>query len=69
VSATQANRGPARIAACPQCGRSARLDAQNPWRPFCCERCRLVDLGAWFNGERAIPADAAPPADDPGTLR
>ncbi|MGB0220591.1 MAG: DNA gyrase inhibitor YacG [Sinimarinibacterium flocculans] len=53
----------ARIAACPQCGKSARLDANNAWRPFCSERCKLVDLGAWFSGERSIPADEEPPAD------
>ncbi|MEQ1439900.1 DNA gyrase inhibitor YacG [Fontimonas sp. SYSU GA230001] len=47
------------MAACPQCGKSTRLDAQNPWRPFCSERCRLIDLGAWFSGERRI-ADEAP---------
>ncbi len=46
-----------RIAACPQCGKSTRLDAQNPWRPFCTERCKMVDLGAWFSGERSIPAE------------
>jgi uncharacterized protein len=66
VSAAQGNPAPARIAACPQCGKSARLDAQNRWRPFCSERCKLVDLGAWFSGWRAIPAHEAPPADDSG---
>ncbi|MBI3171394.1 MAG: DNA gyrase inhibitor YacG [Hydrocarboniphaga effusa] len=45
------------MAACPQCGRSTRLDAQNPWRPFCSKRCKLIDLGAWFSGERSIPDD------------
>ncbi|MFA5941882.1 MAG: DNA gyrase inhibitor YacG [Sinimarinibacterium sp.] len=43
------------MAACPQCGKSTRLDSQNPWRPFCSERCKLMDLGAWFSGERSIP--------------
>ena len=52
-----------RIAACPQCGKSTRLDAQNPWRPFCSERCKLIDLGAWFSGERSIPGDEAADAD------
>ncbi len=40
-----------RIGACPQCGQSTRLDNSNSWRPFCSERCKLVDLGGWF-GER-----------------
>ena len=28
----------------------------NPWRPFCSERCRLVDLGAWASESYRIPA-------------
>lgn len=37
------------------------------WRPFCSERCRLIDLGEWINEEKAIPGEAAdvPPDDDP----
>ena len=49
-----------RIAPCPHCGSSTRLDAQNPWRPFCCERCKLIDLGAWMGGRYAIPAESQP---------
>ena len=48
---------PPRIAACPRCGASTRLDAQNRWRPFCSERCKLIDLGNWVSGRYAIPAD------------
>jgi len=44
-----------RIAACPQCGASTRLDASNLWRPFCCERCKLIDLGDWLSGRHALP--------------
>ncbi|MES0873850.1 DNA gyrase inhibitor YacG [Sinimarinibacterium sp. HSW-8] len=47
------------MAACPHCGRSARLDASNPWRPFCSERCKLIDLGAWFSEARSIPVGEA----------
>jgi endogenous inhibitor of DNA gyrase (YacG/DUF329 family) len=33
--------------------------------PFCCERCRLIDLGNWLGGKYAIPADDdTPPPDD-----
>ncbi|MGH8457594.1 MAG: DNA gyrase inhibitor YacG [Stenotrophobium sp.] len=52
---------------CPQCGQPARLDQGNPWRPFCSERCKLLDLGEWFSGSHAIPADSdgdPPPQDD-----
>lgn len=53
-----------RIARCPQCGASSRLDAANPFRPFCCERCKLLDLGAWLDGRHAIPAEPDPDAFD-----
>jgi endogenous inhibitor of DNA gyrase (YacG/DUF329 family) len=44
---------------CPTCGRSLEW-AGAPFRPFCSERCRLVDLGAWFSGQRAVPGEDAP---------
>jgi endogenous inhibitor of DNA gyrase (YacG/DUF329 family) len=37
--------------ACPQCHRSVVYDTRNPWRPFCSERCKQVDFGAWANEE------------------
>lgn len=58
MSGTEGGARSGRIAACPQCGKSTRLDTHNPWRPFCCERCKLIDLGAWFSGEHGIPDDA-----------
>jgi len=33
----------------------------NPYRPFCSERCKLVDLGAWAAGDRFIPGEEIPP--------
>jgi uncharacterized protein len=48
---------PARVK-CPTCRRE--LDWQTaPFRPFCSERCRLVDLGAWLTEQRAIADDSA----------
>ena len=32
---------------CPNCGRDALWAPENPWRPFCSERCKQIDLGAW----------------------
>ncbi|RMG31869.1 MAG: DNA gyrase inhibitor YacG [Gammaproteobacteria bacterium] len=49
-----------RIVTCPTCGRRARWDATNPWRPFCSERCRLIDLGEWLGEGHRIPGEAAP---------
>jgi endogenous inhibitor of DNA gyrase (YacG/DUF329 family) len=44
---------------CPTCGRELQWEGA-PFRPFCSERCRLIDLGAWFSEQRAIPGDTAP---------
>ncbi len=40
---------------CPNCGRPAALSVDNPYRPFCCERCKLADLGGWLNGDYRLP--------------
>ncbi len=45
---------------CPTCGKPVPWGEESPWRPFCSERCRLMDLGAWFNEDRGIPGDEAP---------
>ncbi|HEY7890024.1 MAG TPA: DNA gyrase inhibitor YacG [Steroidobacteraceae bacterium] len=44
---------------CPTCHR--KIDwAQSPFRPFCSERCKLIDLGAWLTEKHAIPSEPAP---------
>lgn len=50
-----------RIVRCPQCGKDALWAPENAWRPFCCERCKQIDLGAWATGSYAIPGQ---PTDD-----
>jgi hypothetical protein len=35
-------------------------DPENRWRPFCSERCKLIDLGEWLTEQRRIPGDPAP---------
>ena len=40
---------------CPTCAKKMIWDSNNPFRPFCCERCKLIDLGAWANEEYQIP--------------
>jgi endogenous inhibitor of DNA gyrase (YacG/DUF329 family) len=44
------------IVKCPTCRREIDW-TDSPFRPFCSERCRLIDLGAWLSEKRAIPAD------------
>jgi Uncharacterized protein conserved in bacteria len=50
---------------CPTCGREIEWSERSPFRPFCSERCKLIDLGAWLSEQRGIPDDA-PPVADPG---
>ena len=45
---------------CPACGTS--VPKTGAWRPFCTERCKMVDLGAWMLGHYRIPAE--PDSDD-----
>jgi hypothetical protein len=35
------------------------------WRPFCSERCRLIDLGAWMTEKHAIPGEEISPDGTP----
>ncbi len=51
-----------RIIKCPICKKTVLYSVQNPHRPFCSEKCRLIDLGQWFEGDYCIPDDAQ--ADD-----
>jgi endogenous inhibitor of DNA gyrase (YacG/DUF329 family) len=39
---------------CPQCKLLADLTKVNSFRPFCSERCKLIDLGTWANEEKLI---------------
>jgi endogenous inhibitor of DNA gyrase (YacG/DUF329 family) len=41
--------------ACPNCGQFSEFSPKNPFRPFCCERCKLIDLGLWASEQYAIP--------------
>lgn len=42
---------------CPTCKTEIQWSSDNPYRPFCCERCKLIDLGAWASEEHAIPGE------------
>ena len=43
---------------CPRCGREVEYEG-NEFRPFCSERCKLIDFGAWADEEYALPAEAS----------
>ena len=42
---------------CPSCKTPVAWAAENEYRPFCSERCRILDLGEWASGNRYIPDD------------
>ncbi|MGZ8994452.1 MAG: DNA gyrase inhibitor YacG [Burkholderiaceae bacterium] len=42
---------------CPTCAREVRWDAQSKFRPFCSERCKMIDLGAWASDGYSIAGD------------
>ena len=54
-----------RIVACPRCGCDSEFAPTNSYRPFCSERCKLGDLGAWASESYRV---AAPPAEADDTV-
>lgn len=50
---------------CPICRRPTTWE-DNPHRPFCSERCKLLDFGAWANEEYSVPAEEAPLSGETG---
>ncbi|TDU28471.1 hypothetical protein DFR24_2843 [Panacagrimonas perspica] len=62
---------------CPQCRKPASLAETNRFRPFCSERCKLLDLGEWFAEKHTIPVvesdadldDAPSSPQDPDRLQ
>ncbi|WP_158891377.1 MULTISPECIES: DNA gyrase inhibitor YacG [unclassified Pseudomonas] len=40
---------------CPTCGAPVEWSEKSANRPFCSDRCKLIDLGAWAAEEHAIP--------------
>ena len=49
---------------CPTCGN--RFDPEaSPAQPFCCERCRLVDLGRWMREKHTLPVEREPEGEGP----
>lgn len=43
---------------CPMCGKRVEYEG-NQFRPFCSERCKLLDLGAWADEQYNLPAENA----------
>lgn len=47
---------------CPTCNQKVEWSEQNKWRPFCSDRCKLIDLGEWAAENHRI---AGEPVIDP----
>jgi uncharacterized protein len=55
----------ATIVKCPTCRRPVEWSAASLYRPFCSDRCRLIDLGAWISEQHKIPDEAGPDGAKP----
>ncbi|WP_347330795.1 DNA gyrase inhibitor YacG [Marinimicrobium locisalis] len=42
---------------CPTCGKKVLWTEDFPYRPFCSERCKLIDLGEWASENHKIPGE------------
>ncbi len=59
-----------RAIACPRCGVQAPFDAKaNPSRPFCSERCKMNDLGAWASEAYRVPVAEVPDPQDESEVK
>ena len=58
---------PPSVVTCPQCANEVVWNSDNPYRPFCSERCKMVDLGAWATESYRIPkSEEDNPEKSPG---
>lgn len=42
---------------CPTCLKKVVWSDASPWRPFCSQRCKLIDFGDWASERNSIPAE------------
>ncbi len=54
------NLGPPKLVTCPTCGGDSVYAPSNPFRPFCSERCKNIDLGAWASENFRMPTNGLP---------
>ena len=57
AAATKSAAATGPMVRCPTCHKRIVYSTSNPYRPFCSERCKLIDLGAWASDERSIPGE------------
>lgn len=49
---------------CPRCRALAPFGAQNKWRPFCSQRCKLIDLGDWAAESYRVSQSVEPSSEN-----
>jgi uncharacterized protein len=49
-----------KIVPCPTCKGNSVFNASNVFRPFCSERCKNLDFGAWASENFRMPTEAPP---------
>lgn len=62
----EAAKKPPRLVACPTCGNQVPWIPESRYRPFCSERCRLIDLGAWATESYRVAGSEQPQDDQTG---
>ena len=50
---------------CPTCQKEVVWDKQSLFRPFCCKRCQLIDLGEWAGEDKRIKGESVSPENLP----
>jgi hypothetical protein len=57
------------IVNCPTCGARVEWKASNAFKPFCSERCKLIDLGEWASENYRVASEDSASADHDPDLR
>lgn len=53
-----------KVVKCPTCQKQVEWSEMSKFKPFCSDRCRLIDLGEWASEKHAIPADPLPSTEE-----
>lgn len=58
-----------KIVNCPTCNKQVEWLKSSNYRPFCSDRCRLIDLGEWASDKHAIPGESIPNTENSSFLK
>jgi len=54
---SKTNKKPTQYVHCPTCKQTVAWSDQSRYKPFCSERCKLIDLGEWLDEKNTVPGD------------